>query len=1202
MSRLPKKLIGAILVAVLVGVFFVDETAATSHDCSNGTVVPNPSQNSGLVADCDALLSGKDTLDPDDVLDWDDQVLIDNWDGVTATSTPQRVTRLELGDYTLTGSIPTELGDLSSLEYLDLSGNSLTGTIPTELGDLSNLTRLYLYFNLLSGSIPTELGDLSSLKWLHLRGNSLTGTIPTELGDLSSLETLVLNSNSLSGTIPTEMGDLTNLVLLELSGNPLGGTIPTELGDLSSLKWLRLRGNSLNGTIPTELGDLSSLEVLDLSGNSLSGAIPTELGDLSNLARLYLYCNLLSGTIPSELGDADALSILYIGGNRLTPPVPSSLANVTVYTSDSYCGTAFNSAPSFPTSQSIAENRVSGSTTGTAVIATDSHGDTITYSISGTDSASFTIDSATGQLKTSAPLDYETDDSYSVTVEATDPYGLSSSMSVTISVTDVLEAPGRPSAPTLTPGDPELSVSWSAPSNTGPAITDYDVQYRRTADSSWSDHAFTGTTTPTQITGLERSTEYEVQVRATNDEGTGYWSTSTTATTSANRAPSFTDGATTTRSVAENTASDQNIGGAVGATDADGDTLTYSISGTDAASFTIDSTSAQLKTSAPLDYETDDSYAVTIEASDGHGGTDSIAVTISVTAVNDAPMAVDDTAITAEDTAVDITVTANDTDAEGDPLSVTSVTAPNTGTAVITSGSTTTVTYTPGANFNGTDTFDYTLSDGTNTATGMVTVSVTAVNDAPTAVDDTVITAEDTAVDITVTANDTDAEGDPLSVTSVTAPSNGTAAITSGSTTTVTYSPGVNFNGTDTFDYTVSDGTDTATGTVTVRVGPPAKPTGLTGTGGDGQATLSWDDPSDSSISGYEHLLRAQIAKRTASDGGGSDEFGNSVAVDGDTMVAGAQYDDENGYYSGAAYVFTRQSGVWSQVAKLTAFNGGGGDEFGNSVAVDGDTVVVGAHNDDDNGSNSGAAYVFAKPGTGWATTTETAKLTAFDGAADDQFGYSVAVEGDTVVVSAYGDDDDGQGSGSAYVFVKPSTGWSSTSTAAKLTASDGDTNDRFGKSVAVDGDTVVVGAYRDDDNGSNSGSAYVFVKPETGWTSTSTAAKLTASDGDENDEFGHSVAVDGDMVVVGAWVDDDIGLYSGSVYVFEKPGSGGWVTATEGTKLTASDGATGDWFGGSVALDGDRMAVGASGDDDKGSRSGSVYVYTRLVRSVEPD
>ena len=299
-------------------------------------------------------------------------------------------------------------------------------------------------------------------------------------------------------------------------------------------------------------------------------------------------------------------------------------------------------------------------------------------------------------------------------------------------------------------------------------------------------------------------------------------------------------------------------------------------------------------------------------------------------------------------------------------------------------------------------------------------------------------------------------------------------------------------------------------------------------------------------------------------------------------MVVGAPGND-------SAYVFTRQSRVWSQVARLTSSDGGGA--FGNSVAVDGDTVVVG---DTGDSNDTGAAYVFTKPGAGWATATETAKLTASDGAGGDEFGYAVAVEGDTVVVSAYGDDDGGPGSGSAYVFTKPATGWTSASTAAKLTASDGATNDRFGKSVAVDRDTVVAGAWRDDDNGSNSGSAYVFTKPATGWTSTSTAAKLTASDGDADDEFGYSVAVDGDTVVVGAWVDDDNGPYSGSVYVFEKPVSGGWVTATEGDKLTASDGVTGDWFGGSVSLDGDRLAVGASGDDDNGSRSGSVYVYKR--------
>ena len=665
-----------------------------------------------------------------------------------------------------------------------------------------------------------------------------------------------------------------------------------------------------------------------------------------------------------------------------------------------------NRAPSFTdgatTIRSVAENTLTGQNIGGVIGATDADNDTLTYSISGTDAASFTIDSTSGQLKTSAVLDYETDDSYSVTVEVSDGHGGTDSIAVTITILDI-PVPGQPSVPTLTPGYLELTVSWSAPSNTGPVITDYDVQYRRTADSSWLDHAFTATTTSTQVTGLERAAEYEVQVRAINDEGTGYWSTSTTATTSDNRLPSFTDGATTTRSVAENTPSGQNIGGAVGATDADGDPLTYTLSGTDAASFAIDSTSGQLKTSASLDYESDDSYSVTVGVSDGHGGTDSIAVTVSVTAVNDAPTAVDDTATTTEDTAVDITVTANDTDAEGDTLSVTSVTAPSNGTAAITSGSTTTVTYTPEANFNGTDTFDYTLSDGTDTDTGTVTVSVTAVNDAPRAVDDTATTAEDTAVDITVTANDTDTEGDTLSVTSVTAPSNGTAAITSGSTTKVTYIPDANFNG-----------TDTDTGTVTVRVGPPAKPTGLGATGGDGQATLNWDDPSDSSITGYEHLLQAQIEKLTATDGDDGDRFGRSVAVDGDTMVVGA---DKDGNSKGAVYVFTSQSGAWGQVAKLTASDGAGGDEFGTSVAVDGDTVVMGATGDDDNGSSSGSTYVFTKPATGWTSTSTAAKLTASDGDDGDRFGNSVAVDGATVVVGADQDDDKGSNSGSAYVY-----------------------------------------------------------------------------------------------------------------------------------------------------------------------------------------
>ena len=380
---------------------------------------------------------------------------------------------------------------------------------------------------------------------------------------------------------------------------------------------------------------------------------------------------------------------------------------------------------------------------------------------------------------------------------------------------------------------------------------------------------------------------------------------------------------------------------------------------------------------------------------------------------------------------------------------------------------------------------------------------------------------------------------------------------------------------------------------------PPAQPTGLTATAGYAQATLAWTDPSDSTITGYEYFLHAQVAKLTASDGAGHDRFGWSVAVDGDTAVVGAHGNDG---LKGAAYVLTRQSGAWNQVAKLTAFDGAATAQFGKSVAMDGDTVVVGALNDDENGAVSGSAYVFTKPANGWVTTSTAAKLTASDGAAGDRFGKSVAMDGDTVVVGAWWDDDNGPESGSAYVFTKPANGWVTTSTAAKLTASDGVDDGRFGSSVAVDGDTLVVGASDDDENGEYSGSAYVFTKPANGWVTTSTAAKLTASDGAADDYFGYSVAVDEDTVVVGAFEDDENGEDSGSAYVFTEPTSGGWTTATETAKLTASDGAADDWFGFSVAMDGDTLVVGAPEDDDKGTNSGSAYVYEVSDWTAIPD
>ncbi|RZB38448.1 MAG: hypothetical protein SRB2_00196 [Desulfobacteraceae bacterium Eth-SRB2] len=219
-------------------------------------------------------------------------------------------------------------------------------------------------------------------------------------------------------------------------------------------------------------------------------------------------------------------------------------------------------------------------------------------------------------------------------------------------------------------------------------------------------------------------------------------------------------------------------------------------------------------------------------------------------------------------------------------------------------------------------------------------------------------------------------------------------------------------------------------------------------------------------------------------------------------------------------------SSAWAltatQVAKLVAADGASGDLFGYSVAVDGDTAVIGAWADVDAGVSSGSAYVFTRDAIGdWS---QQAKLLAGDGASADFFGWSVAVDGDTAVIGAWADDDAGVSSGSAYVFTRNAIGdWSQQ---AKLLAADGASGDFFGESVAVDGDTAVIGAFYDDENYVSSGSAYVFTRVFTddgiNWEQ---QAKLLAGDGASADFFGWSVAVDGDTAVIGAWADDDAGV-----------------------------------------------------------------------------
>ncbi len=250
---------------------------------------------------------------------------------------------LYLGNNSLSGSIPTEIGNLTNLRNLGLSNNSLSGSIPTEIGNLTNLISLWLSNNNLSGSIPTEIGNLTNLISLWLSNNNLSGSIPTEIGNLTNLRNLWLSNNNLSGAIPTEIGNLTNLIGLGLYSNSLSGAIPTEIGNLTNLSDLYLYSNSLSGAIPTEIGNLTNLIGLSLYSNSLSGAIPTEIGNLTNLRWLSLYSNSLSGSIPTEIGNLTNLRNLWLGNNDLSGCVPAALSSVPVISFDAglpYCAPA----------------------------------------------------------------------------------------------------------------------------------------------------------------------------------------------------------------------------------------------------------------------------------------------------------------------------------------------------------------------------------------------------------------------------------------------------------------------------------------------------------------------------------------------------------------------------------------------------------------------------------------------------------------------------------------------------------------------------------------------------------------------------------------------------------------------------------------------------------------------------------------------
>ncbi len=293
--------------------------------CPNSTAVSGYADPE-IAADCESLLSARDALRGDQSLNWSESISIDSWQGVAIAH--DRIVRVDLSSLNLTGTIPSELGNLTGLQSLDLSENELASPIPAQLGNLNNLESLVLYRNQLTGPIPLELGDLGNLHTLRLGDNRLIGEIPSELGRLSNLQELFLGDNQLTGSIPSELSKLSKLSELSFARNQLSGDIPAWLGGLSNLRNLHIGPNRFTGLIPPELGELDKLEWLSLQGNQLTGKIPVWLSGLSNLRSLILSSNQLEGPIPSELGDLDNLYTLWLQRNQLTGSIPPELGNL----------------------------------------------------------------------------------------------------------------------------------------------------------------------------------------------------------------------------------------------------------------------------------------------------------------------------------------------------------------------------------------------------------------------------------------------------------------------------------------------------------------------------------------------------------------------------------------------------------------------------------------------------------------------------------------------------------------------------------------------------------------------------------------------------------------------------------------------------------------------------------------------------------
>lgn len=812
---------------------------------------------------------------------------------------------------------------------------------------------------------------------------------------------------------------------------------------------------------------------------------------------------------------------------------------------------------------SVAENSAAGTSVGSVVIAKNGDSAITSFTLNGEGSSNFTVDKngAIG-VANGASLDYETKSSYVLTILATNSAGNSNSVNLNITITDVKEAPILANS--------SGSVNENSLSGTvvgQMSIIDVGGSAIDSFTLSGSSHF---TITPSgEITvangallNFEEQFSYTLTVFASNKSGNSNSVNLSITIGNVLETPTL---ANASGSVAENSAGGTSVGSVTITDSGDSAITSFTLSGDGSSKFIVDNSGAiTVASGASLDYESVSSYTLNVIATNSVGNSKSTNLNITLLNIAELPILAASTGSVAENSVGGTSVGSVTITDNGDGT-ISSFTLSGDGSSKFVVDSSGAITVASGANLDYETKSSYALTVfATNSAGNSnsvnLNITITDVNEATTP----------TLANSTMSVIENAASG--TSVGSVTIVSDGGATITN-----------ISLSGTGSSNFLV-----TTSGAVTLSSNSlldyettkiynlTAQATNSEGSSNSVSVTIN--------ITDYTNVF--QTDKFQGNNTISNDSYGSFLAVEGEYIAVGSIYEDTNATNAGSTYVFKRNSnGSLSQIAQLQSDDIQANDEFGYSVSMSGQYIAIGAHNEDTNGSNAGSAYLFKRNSD--TSITQIAKIQSDDVQTGDEFSYSLAISGDYIIAGAHSEDTNGTSAGSAYLFKRNSD--TSVTQIAKLQSNDIQAGDEFGWSVDIDGDYIIIGADVEDTNGTDAGSTYLFKRDSD--ANVTQIAKLQSNDIEAGDDFGRSVAISGDYIIVGADQEDTNGSNAGSAYLFKRNSD---TSVTQIAKIQSNDVQADDKFGWAVAINGDFITIGAAGEDTNGTDSGSAYLFRK--------